>query len=329
MSGFEVYSAESNEGGKEVDFKALNESVVEQANLREETTLVGYVSSIIDLGTQKLSDAEYKVDKGDEDLSIGELTEKYQDKIDSGEITKFAVAYDIDTKSQMIKKIVPQKDRQAVCYSVDFPDVIVDKAVFFGKDPDPKPLRLYIGGEWWDKPNNEMVISSVIPLKKTKDDKIGWTMHPLSQLYKMAKAAKVIPIPSEDLKVGQDPMAFQPEMLDKLLGKSLQFKAQVYMNEKDGKEYYNERIGFVGALARGQNEFQDVKTNLIMFNAENNVDSLKELRKHVINTMKRATNFSGSPIEAQLVAAGKITAPVAKPTEEVVKEKEKDDGFGF
>lgn len=300
MSGFQVYSAQSSEGGdkNQVDFEALNKYVVETAQLQEGETLVGYVSGIYDLGTQVLPDSEYKVDKGDEELTIGELTDKYQDKIDNGEITKFAIAYDVDTKSNIIKKFVPQKDRQAVVYSVDFPDIMLDKAPFFGAESNPQPLRLYYGGEWWDKPSSKMVVSSVIPLKKTKDDKIGWTMHPLSQLYKMAVASKIITKAD----------AFQPEMIDQLLGKSLQFKAQVFFNEKDGKEYYNERLNFVGALARGQEEVEAGKTSLIMFHAENDETQLRELRKHIINTMARATNFQGSPIEAQLVKLGRITS---------------------
>ena len=94
MSGFQVYSAESSEGssGKTIDFDALNKYVVETADLENGDTLVGVISGIYDLGTQKLPDAEYKVDSGDEDLTIGELTDKYQDKIDEGLITKFEIA---------------------------------------------------------------------------------------------------------------------------------------------------------------------------------------------------------------------------------------------
>lgn len=308
MSGFQVYSAESTEGnGNTINYAELNQYVVDTADLKEETTLIGYISGIYDLGTQKLPDAEYKVDVGDENLTIGELTEKYKEKIEEGLITKFAVSYDVDTKSQMIKKFVPQRDRQAVCYSVDFPDVMIDKAKFFGSESSPKPLRLYIGGEWWDKSSGEMVINSLIPLKKTKDEKLGWTMHPRSALYKLAAASKVLPLEGSDLKVGTNPMAFQPEMIDKLLGKSLQFKAQVFFKEKDDKKYYNEKLSFVGALARGQNPYEDVDTTLIMFNIENDEQVLKGLPKHVINTMARATNFDGSVIQQQLVSVGRYT----------------------
>ncbi len=317
MAGFEVYSAESSESSDRltVDYDALNKYVVETAGLQEDETLVGFISGIYDLGTQKLPNAEYKLDKEDEGLTVGELTLKHQDKIDKGEIIEFAVLYDIDTKTQMVKKVVPQKDRQAVCYSVDFPEIMLDKAPFFGKESDPKPLRMYIGGEWWDKATGKMVVGSMIPLKKTKDDKLGWTMHPLSALYKVAAASKVIPLKGEDLKKlkkGESPLAFQPEMIDKLLGKSLQFKTRIFFKQKDGKEYYNEKINFVGALARGQSEYEDVEASLVMFNSENDEVVLKELRGHVINTMARAKNFEGSVLEQQLIAIGRYTAPTVE-----------------
>ncbi len=331
MSGFQVYSAESTDGSNKgtIDFDALNKYVVETADLEGGDTLTGYISGIYDLGTQILPDAEYNVDKGDESLTIEQLTTKYTKEIESGKINEFKSVYDNDVKANVIKKLVPQPNRQAVCYSVDFPEIMLDKAPFFGGESDPKPLRMYYGGEWWNKPTQKMIINSVIPLKKTKDDKLGWTMHPLSQLYKMAVASKVI----------TNKQAFQPEMIDKLLGKSLQFKAQVFFEEKNGGTYYKEKLNFVGALARGQKEYEDVNTSLIMFHAENDVNDLKELRNHVINTMARATNFEGSPLQAQLIAAGRYKPTESSEEEEVTAESIMDaannsetadeDNFGF
>lgn len=318
---FEVYGAESSDGGSSIDFEALNKYVVETADLEAGETLVGYVSNIVDLGTQKLPDAEYDVDEGDEDLTIGELTDKYADEIEEGRITKFDMAYDNGVKK--IRKFVPQKNRQAVTYSVDFPDIILDKAQFFGQDSDPQPLRLWVGGEWWDKNEKERVLNSVIALKKTKDKDIGWTMHPLSQFYKMAVASKII-------KAKQP---FLPEMIDQLLGKSLQFKAQIFFNERNGESYYNEKVNFVGGLARGQKEIEDVKTHLIMFNQESDEDALRGLRKHVINTMARATNFEGSVVQKQLIALGRYTPKGVESagSEDGVESEEKEQSteYGF
>lgn len=323
MAGFQVYSAEEDGGG--IDFEALNQYVVEEANLRDGETLIGYVSNIVDLGTQKLPDGEYKVDKEDEDLTIGELTDKYAAEIAEGKITKFDLAWENDVKAKIIKKFVPQRDRQSVTFSVDFPEIMLDKATFFGQESDPKPLRLWMGGEFWDAENKQMVVNSVIALKKTKDEKLGWTMNPRSTLYKMAVASKVI---TKD-------QPFQPEMIDELLGKSLQFNAQIFFKENKGKEYYNENLKFVGGLARGQKEIEEVETHLIQFNTENDETALKDLRKHIINTMALATNFEGSKVQEQLIALGKYKAD-AKPDagtdedeEGESSEVETDDGFGF
>ena len=66
-------------------------------------------------------------------------------------------------------------------------------------------------------------------------------------------------------------------------------------------------MNFVGGLARGQKEIEDVETHLVMFHAENDETTLKELRGHIINTMARATNFLGSPLQLQLTALGRYT----------------------
>lgn len=287
----------SNENKVSVDFDALNKHIVETCDLQNGETLIGYVSSIVDLGTQKIDDAQYDVDNGDEDLSIVELTDKYQEDIDNGRITKFDMAWDMDKKANVIKKFVPQKDRQAIIYSVDFPDIELDKAPFFGAESNPQPLRLYAGGEFWNKGIGKMVVARPIALKETKDDKLGWTMHPRSQLYKMALAAKII---SAD-----EP--FKPSNIDKLLGKSFQFKVQVSLTAgKDGKKYLNERLSFVGGLARGQEPKEPVNQSIVQFYGDNDEKALKELRATVVNTITQAVNFDDSHIKQQLVNAGKI-----------------------
>ena len=101
--------------------------------------------------------------------------------------------YGLYNGKQVIKKFVPQKDRQAIVYAVDFPDVIVDKGEFFGQS-NPQPLRLFIGGQFWN--GEKMLVQNMIALKVTKDDNIEggktWTMNPKSSLYKMALGAKLI-----------------------------------------------------------------------------------------------------------------------------------------
>jgi hypothetical protein len=73
------------------------------------------------------------------------------------------------------------------------------------------------------------------------------------------------------------------------------------MKESKGKEYYTEYVNFVGALGRGQAECQHVTVpQLIHFDADNSEESIKELRAHVVNSIKRATNYEGSKIKSQI-----------------------------
>lgn len=289
-----------------VDFDALNKMVVDTCQLQQPETLLGVVAVIADLGTQKLPDSEYDLDKEDEGLTIEELTakhsallaENHQSDKQVGKITKFGKSYDSMKKEWLIRKFVKQADRQAVAMAIDFPDILLDKGKFFGEtEPNPKPLRLWLGGQYWNKfigEKGKMLIQNVIPLKVTniaQPPAKVWSMNPKSVPHKMAVASKVV-------ETGE---AFLPQDIDKLLGKTLQFKAQVFFNKgTDGKQYYTEKVSFAAGLARGQTERSVENTYLVQFNKENDPQALKELRAHVINTIEQATNFEGSAIQKQL-----------------------------
>lgn len=280
-----------------VDFDKLNEYIVEQVGCQQPETLNGVIVGIIDLGNQKLPDAEYDVDAGDEDLSVEELEAKYADEIAAGKISKFDFVKDWSTRppKDVIKKFVPQKDRQCISYCVDFPDVMLDKGQFFGEKSEPKPLRLYFGGQYYHQGLKKMIVQNLLPLKLSniaKDPRTSkvWSLSTKSQLHKMAVASKII-------NSGE---AFMPDQIDELLGKTLQFKVQVGFNEKEGKKYYFEKMSFLGAIQRKDKPFENVETFLIEMEGENDPEALKNLRKHIINTQMMATNWSGSALEKQL-----------------------------
>ena len=280
-----------------VDFDQLNEYVVETAECQQPETLNGVIVGIIDLGNQKLPDAEYDVDSGDEDLSVEELEAKYADEIAAGKISKFDFVKDWSTRppKDVIKKFVPQKDRQCITYAVDFMDIMLDKGQFFGEKSEPKPLRMYFGGQYYHQGLKKMIVQNLLPLKitniakDTRNDKL-WSLSPKSQLHKMAVAAKII-------NTGE---AFLPDQIDELLGKTLQFKVQIGFNEKGDKKYYFEKMSFVGSLQRKDKPFENVDTFLIEMDGDNDPEALKNLRKHIINTQMMATNWSGSALEKQL-----------------------------
>lgn len=322
-----VSTTSTNQDRPQVDFDQLNQYVVETADCEQPETLNGVVVGIIDLGNQKLPDAEYDVDSGDEDLTVDELTSKYSGEIEAGKISKFDIVKDWSTRppKDVIKKFVPQKDRQCITYVVDFPDIMLDKGKFFGENTEAKPLRLYFGGQYYNTFQKKMMVQNLLPLKITniakdpKNNKV-WSLNPKSQLHKMAVAAKLI-------NTGE---AFLPDSIDELLGKTLQFKVQIGFNQKDDKKYYFEKISFLGAIQKKDKPFEDVETFLIQMDDENDPEALKMIRKHILNTMEQATNFEGSALQKQLLEVrpnsfkDNVSSPsVVKKETSPVKEEDK------
>ncbi|MNF51324.1 hypothetical protein D3C85_903070 [compost metagenome] len=286
---FEVYGANKSDTPSkgDVDFDAINQYVVKEAKLQRRETLTGVVSMLVDLGEQDQPDAEVTFVGTAED----ELAE-----IAKNSNTYFKDGFDQDTKKPVRLKCWPQKPQQCIAIAVDFPDIIIDKGQFFG-DSSPLPLRLWLGGQFY-VPTKGMVIGRPTPLKYTNLDKTRatkvWSLAQNSLPYKMAVAAKLIE-PGE---------AFLPERVDELLGKAFQFTAQVYMKPgKGGKEYYTEYVNFAAGLGRGQATPElPFEALLVQFNADNEADAVKNLRSHVVNTIKGANNYEGSKIKEQIEA---------------------------
>lgn len=264
--------------------------MVETAKLEDRETLVGYISQIIDLGTQDIPDAEinFTGDAAEEAKIIAEKPDTY-----------FTDGFDYETQQKVRLKCFPQKPQQCVAFAVDFPEILLDKGQFFeGRAEDmekAKPLRLYLGGQFYTKADG-MVVGRPTPLKYTNLDKTRkskvWSLAQNSLPYKMAVGAKII-------KNGEP---FLPDRVDELIGKSLQFAAQVWLKTgKEGKEYYTEYVNYVGGLGRGQSEAEHLTTpQVIQFTADNDLQAVREIRSHVINTIKRASNYEGSKLQAQI-----------------------------
>src|SRR5690606_20535851 len=153
--------------------------------LENRETLVGYVSMIVDLGTQEQEDAEVAFN-GDEEDERKAIAEK--------PLTYFKDGVDPQTNKPVRLKCWPQKPVQAVAVAVDFPDIMVDKGQFFGESK-PLPLRLWLGGQFYIE-DGGMVLGRPTPLKYTNLDKSRatkvWSMAQNSLPYKMAVAAKLV-----------------------------------------------------------------------------------------------------------------------------------------
>lgn len=282
---FDAYgtSKSSNNARKEIDYDALNKYVVETAALQKPEILVGVVAGIVDLGEQEQPDAEFVFtgSKADEEAEFEKNPETY-----------FKNGIDPNTKKPARFLCYPQKPRQSVAIAVDFPEILIDKGQFFGESK-PLPLRLWLGGTFYVE-GKGMVVARPTPLKEVNINKEGgkavWSFSPLHLFYKMAVGAKLIE-PGEVFKSGS---------IDQLVGKSFQFQVQIFFKENKGKQYYTENIKFVGGLGRGQAPQELDSTFLIQFNKPNSPEALKNLRNHVINTIKNANNYQGSNIQKEL-----------------------------
>ena len=285
---FDNYSETRNEGSDrpkiEVDWRALDEYTVETAGLETPEVLVGVVTGIVDLGIQAQEDAEFPFEGNEQDEA-----DAIADKPDTYFITK----KDERTGKMIRFKCYPQKAIQSVAIAVDFPEIQLDKGQFFGDDSgQTAPLRLWLGGQFYNSAVQGMVVGRPTPLKLTKNTKGHWSLHPLNIFYKMALAAGLIK--TDDV--------FLPANIDQLIGKAFLFEAQVFFKEVKDKKYFTEKVNFKSKVSRGQAipDTTDLETFVVQFNKPNDPESLKHLRKHVVNTIKSAHNYEGSPIQAQL-----------------------------
>jgi hypothetical protein len=306
--GFDVYTdtkAEGKSKANNVNFDDLNKYVVETAELQEATVLPGVISCIVDLGIQAQADAEYVFD-GDESDEADELDNNPNIRFE----TRAKFFSDNKWLTDVRLKIVPQKPTQSIAIAVDFPEVVLDKGQFFGESK-PLPLRMWMGGQFYIE-GTGMVIQNLMALKETNLDTTRatqkWSLNPKGTLYKMARSAKL----------AKDGEVFKASQIDQLLGTAHQFEAQIFMKKgNNGKSYYTEKVKFVGALSRGQAvDTESVNAMLIQFNKENPEAAVKELRAHVVNTIKRAKNYEGSIIQKQIEEL-RYTAPAVDKSEVV------------
>jgi hypothetical protein len=281
---FKVTTSTKSESSSapKIDYNALNEYLVETAGLHDPETVVGYVSMLVDLGNQEQADAEVPF--------VGS-SEEEEKELDKKEGAYFKDGINEKTKKPTRLFCYPQPPKQAVAIAVDFPDILVDKGKFFG-DPNPLPLRLWLGGSFWLGADIGMVVARPAFLKEnTKFGNGLWSLDSKNVLYQMAVSAGLV-------KQGE---VFRPTQIDQILGTAHQFSAQVCFTENKGKQYYTEKLKFVGKLGRGQAMPELLTTpHMIQLDDENEEDAVRFLPNFVVNTIKRANNFEGSKLQEQL-----------------------------
>lgn len=270
-----------------VDFAAMQKEIISIVGSKKRS-LPGVISGIIDLGIQKRPDSEeeFKGNEEDERMEVAADDRVYfKDKTVKGKKIRL--------------KCRPQRDAQQVAVVVDFPQIVVDKAKYFGAESNPSPLRLILNGEtslWMTTRKEEdkrvRVLQKGFSLTETKHPNGKWGFDKKNTLFKLADAAGLV----------DDEGIFKPEQIDSLVGKIAQFEIRVYMKEVDDKSYYTEEIKLAGTVPEGLPlpEVDDDLLHMIQFDVENKPEDLKQLRQSVVNTMQRALNFEDSVVAEQL-----------------------------
>ena len=291
---FEVYNADGDVAksagdGPKVDYSALNQYIVDTCGLQDGDVLVGHVAVLYDLGVQQPADNEFVFD--------GDSAEEAK-IIAANPDVYFKDGFD-DKKNPARLKCSPAKPFQHITFAIDFPEIMLNKGKFFGdEDATEKPLRLYLGGEYWMGKDIGFVVQNPLSMKNTTSTG-AWSFNSKSTIYKMAVGAKLI-------KAGEP---FENRRVGELIGKSLQFQVQVGFTEHNGKQYLNQNIKLVGGLGRGQSEVQPATTlAYVGFNKDNDEEIVSEIPRHILNTIKRASNYDGSKLKGQIDGLAKEVA---------------------
>jgi hypothetical protein len=309
MAAFQLNITNTNQTeGKErkvVDWDALNQHVVEvSGTAKKSRSIPGVISGLYDLGNQKLEDAE----KAFTGTAADEAAE-----IEKFPATYFKDGIDRETGKQARLKCWPQKPVQQIAFSIDFPQVLVDKGQFFGNSK-PLPLRMLLNYEFTVPGTKEKIVARPYNLRDAKHDlgngKAVWALAKNNGLHKLAAAAELL----------DDNGLFNKERAAELIGKVVQFEFRVWMKPaKTGdKTFFTEEIKLVGMVPEGVAipEVPEGLLHCVNLHGENDPEAVKQMRVSVKNTMKRALNYDTSSLkpvfEAEAASYGSAKADPAK-----------------
>lgn len=267
--------ATSNSEGT-IDFDGFNEHLFERIG---NDNRVGIISGIIDLGIQQPED----------------FVEDFKDTpAQNKALERDNVYLDEQDGKQVI--VTQQKPCRQLAVSVDFPEVMIDYGKFFNEDnsSEEKPYRHILNGEWFDKTAREMVLAKGYNIKCKPDDTVpsGWAYASNNTIAKLANASGLV-----------DGSVDQNFDLGSLLGQVVMFDLKATKNGKYVNISCKSPSKKHSAIPVPEH---NVKTYGVRFDIQNDPEILKELRKSVVNTMKRSESFAGSPLEQQLIEVGKI-----------------------
>lgn len=304
---------ESTGERKQVDWSAYHAHIIDATKTATKSrSIPGVISGIISLGVQHLPDAEMQFNGNEED--------------EREVVAQFPQTYFKDGKDKNGKtirlKCWPQRPRDQIALTVDFPQIIVDKGQFFG-DSNPAPLRMLLNGEF----SNEQkvnVVGKPFTIQHKKQDDGKWAFAKNSTLHKLAAACDIL----------DSDGYFTMERIGELLGKSAQFVIRCYMkpSKRDtSKTFFTEEIALAGIIPEGLPvpELDSKYLYGINMHRPNDPDAVKQLRASIVNTIKLATDFDKSVVKQELVAQGKIVDKAPVPPQAPVADDDDEEKAPF
>lgn len=265
----------SNYERRDVDWEALNAHLIEAAGTATNPEVYpGVISQIVDLGIHL----------------------KVNDEVVDPHMTYPDDASYYEVKGEKRVKYTTDRELQYVAVMVDFPDIIVDKALYITGESNPLPLRLMLNGERMVQNSEGKWINTV-----SKMFSLGQMRHPNGK-YALAKQNKLHVLAEKAGLLDSDGL-FTADRIGELLGKALMFEIQLFMKPgNNGKRYYNEIIKSPTIIPRSIKAPTLDPSLLALVQWSSGVgpneDEVKKLRASVKNTIKNATNFNGSTIQS-------------------------------
>ena len=240
------------------------------AKLGIPTLLHGIVRGVIELGFSK-AELKSKPKSSFSDISV-------QDELD--EIHRDEVVY-FDEMSRFYR-------RKQYALVIEFPDIIVDPSNILYGTSKPEPLRLTNCGISYDC-GKVTVYRPLLTSWRYCETKNGkkTTMSEFCTLYKMMLNRNLI-------KEGKRILS---EHTGRLLDESFMFDVQLYHHNAryvKSKIFYRDEYKLDTPVTSKQGFY-------IGFNRDNDLNALKSLETHVINTIKQSEKYNGSLIEQQIL----------------------------
>jgi len=285
-------------GGSNVDWNELNRHIHEQVGEATQSRLY-QLTGLVDLGTQPRDNFEEEYEPNNEKKGHDKL-------IEDGKATLIVGKSKKGEPVDMISK--PLSPARSVAFVLDFPEIMINYGKFFGKDgkDDFKPLRVYYGGEFFNRNKGYATLARPTSVLTMPNDKApsGWSFATNSIITKFGKVAGLDT---------QGVLDGEVELGD-MIGSIGMMSVSSKLTEKGDKVYQNTYAKDPApkhpAIPVPNKESLPQTFGISFFNPEdedgnkvpNDPEMLKQLKKACKDTMKEATDWDISDVKKELEA---------------------------